>query len=1769
MKSGKKVENYFAVEGKSKNALKQKRIVLAGLKLSTPLRSWPKDKETLLYIINNYLSLVELDKLGAILNMNETKETSVEPEVEVKDAGDENSTVEEVKDEKVEGETKSEGDTSEEEVKTSKVETEEEKKEDVSEEKDADEEEEVSDDAAQDEDDVFVEEDEYIELPDQLYECENCSAKVLGNIVRILNYRSKAIRKIRLMRKAGLDNERINLEVEKVAVYNIVLAKFLPILNKQEVIDKVNLKTATKLFEEVCVEGYQELPTQSNIETEIKKNKEDQDFDIVAALSYVGVTVDKDDYGYYSIRNFNNGRGIKYFIGKAEKAFALSKNSCSRFVDEFLNKPIEKRKFITPGQVFIAYINEAEKSLGINSRSAVELSGLFGTMNSSKNAKQYFKDMIKKYSRNAEEWKDYQRLFEGEYYSNKESRDDQQNKIMIKQQAKRLVIGELFEELINHGDILTTEQIGINDYRISDISRDFGLDINIDGIEVNRVRIERIEDQAFRIVNTMHAILQQMRAFTQDIIDNYTVDYLRKEKIFLLQQEDQNEYISKKKDYEALIKKLSYDKGKDSGAQTAYYQAQIDELTQKIGNQDYLDAKNILLKSKNHFRILLINAKSQKEKCVIAINEAREKAQREKREFTLDNTLEIIKEVLANAPELVVNFDRGKATSWTKHKVGEKAEKRQEPLSEVDKIIETTAAKISDESHQKILQENLIREKVKKTQKEDRVKSVNAYINAYGSIVGNAMGVGAYSAPIPSAPTTAGPTFAPQVSSMPAGTMAEPVVGGGVGGGTIATPRNIASLHATPPMFGESGAPAIPAGAIDPIDYAATGASRRSYSSGGYAGGMGSSGGSTGSISGGSIGGGTSGSYSGGSSAGTNQSVASHAPISTGGQVMNNAGSVQSGGVQGGYTMPAIGGGAMYGGMMGGMMPMGGMPAMPQAGQPNYNRDYQNFDYVSEGIEPCVIPYIVGYENKGATIYGNMMERYATMDRYKFLLTTNNNALYSYIETKQSQIQTPEQIISDLHIRYIKNAMSKSGLSTLDSNLSTFDYKSDVRRFLSQYVPQNLIDMVISDYNELIESIDFELLRDLIDHKFQGDLENYIPEDIKNDVIKSTNMIASVAKVIMSDSQIRKTYDAYSSKMKQTYISSLVGKIDAGEVPTVKLNSDEMYSRILDYVSFSVKGQNVIIQTEDSKDSGLETYPRSVFFRQKDNADQALRKGKTLSYEQNEIITTRNEPTLEESGVNVINLFGTLFKFNGAYNKLLLKLKPYTLTGGVKFMENLVDALNEKIDLKVTVLNQEKKQKSVSLVKFASKEKDRVLAEEDKVYDYDDYNWFVRKGFVLEKNKIKEYYLQLAFGFKYALDRDKVQLKQDFYNDNILSLSKINETFKDLPEETVSLITSVIRDVMMSNVERFIDYISYINQRASIHINKMLYINRMILESNTFDKKNKEEKLETLFALDQDFVTKSEDLVTPHPEIYSTTTEIERYENLYLYYALTELFEKLGTDERFITPKLEEYFEDLKKKFRSNLLAMIRDRISMNGYEQDLARYFELKLDNMKSIEAGVVEDDEDDEVVIKKETVKIKNIDVIFKGILDGYTKAIKAENSPYIQEQMQEVGEILEIIGTLPSVKSEDKELEIALPNNQAIRCNVKGFLQQYLFRYIVDKEHELGPFAYVVSELVEHEELADSVKNIEIVANKLNAPELGINLIAKFSSINISNNGNVLKIGDNISTVIDTVNRLKTPTDQQKALNRDVFYKEGVAGVQELFEQYFNRLKVENMD
>ena len=59
----KKIKNYFDYRGDSSATLKHKRSILASLKLDTPLLSWPKDRLTLLSIINTYLANLQLAKL--------------------------------------------------------------------------------------------------------------------------------------------------------------------------------------------------------------------------------------------------------------------------------------------------------------------------------------------------------------------------------------------------------------------------------------------------------------------------------------------------------------------------------------------------------------------------------------------------------------------------------------------------------------------------------------------------------------------------------------------------------------------------------------------------------------------------------------------------------------------------------------------------------------------------------------------------------------------------------------------------------------------------------------------------------------------------------------------------------------------------------------------------------------------------------------------------------------------------------------------------------------------------------------------------------------------------------------------------------------------------------------------------------------------------------------------------------------------------------------------------------------------------------------------------------------------------------------------------------------------------------------------------------------------------------------------------------------------------------------------------------------------------
>ena len=124
---------------------------------------------------------------------------------------------------------------------------------------------------------------------------------------------------------------------------------------------------------------------------------------------------------------------------------------------------------------------------------------------------------------------------------------------------------------------------------------------------------------------------------------------------------------------------------------------------------------------------------------------------------------------------------------------------------------------------------------------------------------------------------------------------------------------------------------------------------------------------------------------------------------------------------------------------------------------------------------------------------------------------------------------------------------------------------------------------------------------------------------------------------------------------------------------------------------------------------------------------------------------------------------------------------------------------------------------------------------------------------------------------------------------------------------------------------------------------------------------------------------------------------------------------------------------------------------------------------------------------------------------------------------------------------------------------------------FEKIWDIETAIFPYQNISPYETMRGHIYDYQKQVEILKNRPNLVIVPIKAtLEKFPNEEfLENNSLCLKIGDNISTVIETVNRLKTPTDQQKALNRDVFYKEGVNGVKELFAQYFARVKVETLE
>ena len=68
-----KVKNYFDYKNDSNGTLKYKRGVISKYHLDTPLFSWPKDKISLLSIINTHLANLQLDKMNDSLDDIEEK----------------------------------------------------------------------------------------------------------------------------------------------------------------------------------------------------------------------------------------------------------------------------------------------------------------------------------------------------------------------------------------------------------------------------------------------------------------------------------------------------------------------------------------------------------------------------------------------------------------------------------------------------------------------------------------------------------------------------------------------------------------------------------------------------------------------------------------------------------------------------------------------------------------------------------------------------------------------------------------------------------------------------------------------------------------------------------------------------------------------------------------------------------------------------------------------------------------------------------------------------------------------------------------------------------------------------------------------------------------------------------------------------------------------------------------------------------------------------------------------------------------------------------------------------------------------------------------------------------------------------------------------------------------------------------------------------------------------------------------------------------------
>ncbi len=1576
-------------------------------------------------------------------------------------------------------------------------------------------------------------------LPTELKYMTGMLPKDIRLVVKILNRRGNLLHTISSLLSDGKD---ASIEIKKVEAYNEALKKYLPILNTKETLSHIDLHTASD------IEGAIMPSDEEKSTTKGKKSKDEQDRDIVNALNYVGVTIEKDDLGTYSIVKNRNGNGIKYFVGKSEKSFALSKKTCNKYINEFLNKPIESRKFITASQVFADYIREAEESLGISTASVEDLKKLFGSALTFKDPTVYFKNVIKNYSRHSKKWQTFKKEHEPE-------EEKKTNKVTHNELAKKMVIGSSLSGVVNDNGVLSEEQINNPDYKAGNVSKDFGLDVDLNELGDEAKYLEGLEDISFRAISALHSTLQELKSYRGEVTDELAVDYMKKSKIHRVLDEQRGGYLEKKNDYESQIARLSKDTTADNSKEIKFYQKQLEKVQDKLNSEEYKKANSDFLSSRNKFRRVLCLSKYYDTLLDTDIALKKERAKLLKKPIPAEEIVNSIKATLSKVVEPTLKIEKGKIElNGVEDK---KAIKKQYTLIEIDKEIE----KLCSEQYSQDAHAEDINKTPKTEQKsESKAELVNEINGDFGDIRGELKKLKVqkdYEKKLRKldasrATDTVEPTngvkltkeINPEVLEKIADNLsALSATTPNASGAQVAPMQNVATPNVVevqnPQVANPQTTPVYPQGSNtnslgldndltrELIELLLEDKKRELERRKGV--------------------------------------------VFTTAEEENPEADIT-------FTKadaPAKGD-DIFSQMLGyeGETETTDIDSLDIDDETTTNEEEtpsqkaSNIDifpvdtnYVNMpdndmgGVEPSIIPYLVAYQKDGVNVYGNSLEAFATYERYSYLVETKGNLLNAYITGKIEAKATADDIISDLKCRALKVSLGRSNVTVDDSVISSIDLNKNIAPALERHIDKTASSLVASDFDEIMGSIDFDLLKIIIENRINGDIDSGLPESIRDGLEVALNMLGSLAKIITGDTQTARNYEKYSGKMKQNYVDTLIGKLESKELPMVQLDSDAIYSRMLDYLSFSISAQNVIIDKNDSTDGGLTSYPRNVYFGQKELADEILRLGRTLSYEQNLLLTKRNSALFDELDNDVTNLFGTLYPFNGANNKILLRIKPNPLKGGVKFMENMVDALRldynasatKKVDSKVT--------------------ENIVVSDDMQPSDYEDDTWFLRKRFLVSKEKAKEYALQLAFGKKYGIDPNKTKLKEDFYDNNMLSLQKINNFFKGLDENTISMITSVIRSIMTQRVDRYEDFVEKLDKQYLIYANKMLYIVEEIDMISDFESRYPEEKRSAIDKLEGDFIAKSEDNSEVHPELTSPRKMINVYMNSFRFYALTQMMSEFEKDERIATKEFIKEFDEVKKNMRTYLIDKIKDSARLSGYEIETARYFELDIvvDENSRDNVDFVDAPEEKHYSDKSVGADVHNIDIIYAGIRQGFYEALDSKDDVLLKEDMKGIAEALDIVGNI----SEDADVstfEIKLPIGQTIRCNIKGLLQQYIFRTIMNRGEETDSFDYIINELKNTQHLGEIAKDIKDVALDLSSEELGVNLIMQFSTL--SDDGTYLELGETISTVLEGLKSAKTVEDVYAKLNSDSFYKSAVSNIKDMFIKFFDRKKSEQI-